>query len=281
MMKAKIILLGALTASILSPTGQAREVVRRPAKAQVLDFSVGDKAKGFVLTAADTGGVGGTMVADFSLGFRDAAPSETRAPLPIEQPFNVVAARNQGFVRSPAVFVPAWMRSGRGSLTGQLLPPALPVIGNCGARDYSVSGLLKAEGEERRRILYPLVVQAACRYGIPVGLFDAMIMQESRYNVFARSPKGAMGLGQLMPGTAAQLGVDPYNIIGNLDGTARYFASHLREFNQPGLALAAYNAGPVRVRKGWAIPRIAETQDYVRQILWNWRTLEWKAEKEH
>lgn len=159
-------------------------------------------------------------------------------------------------------------------------PYLQPAIGNCGPRDYAPSGLLKAVGEERRRILYPLVVKSACRHGLPVGLFDAMIMQESRYNVAARSPKGAFGLGQLMPGTAAQLGVDRYDIYGNLDGAARYLAGHLREFREPTLALAAYNAGPGRVRSKRIVPRIPETQNYVRQIMWNWRNLEWNAAAE-
>ena len=182
--------------------------------------------------------------------------------------------RASSFVRSPAIAVPAWMRRGRVSLAMQVMPATMPSIGYCGAPDYAPSGLLKAVGEERRRLLYPLVMQTACRFGIPVGLFDAMIVQESRYNAFALSPKGAFGLGQLMPGTAIQLGVNQYDLRGNLEGAARYLSAHLREFGDPRLALAAYNAGPMRVRRSGGIPRIYETQDYVRSILWNWRMLE-------
>src|SRR3546814_710119 len=75
---------------------------------------------------------------------------------------------------------------------------------------------------------------------------DAMLIQESRYNPMALSPKGAFGLGQLMPGTAKQLGVDRYSLHGNLRGAARYLSWQLREFGRVDLALAAYNAGPGR-----------------------------------
>jgi soluble lytic murein transglycosylase-like protein len=109
---------------------------------------------------------------------------------------------------------------------------------------------------------------------------DAMLIQESRYNPLALSPKGAFGLGQLMPGTAVQLGVDRYDLRGNLAGAARYLRQHIDEFRQVPLALAAYNAGPGRVRKSRSIPRISETQNYVRQILINWRTLEFEVARE-
>ncbi len=129
-------------------------------------------------------------------------------------------------------------------------------------------------GEERRRLLYPLVQQVACEAGLPVGLFDAMLIQESRYNPFATSVKGAFGLGQLMPGTARKLGVDRYDLRGNLTGAAHYLKDHLTEFGRADLALAAYNAGPGRVRAVAGVPKISETQGYVRQIIRNWLTIE-------
>jgi soluble lytic murein transglycosylase-like protein len=136
------------------------------------------------------------------------------------------------------------------------------------------SSLLGRTAEERRRLLYPMVQQAACEAGLPIGLMDAMLLQESRYNPLAISPKGAFGLGQLMPGTALQLGVDRYDLRGNLAGAARYLRQHMDEFGQVPLALAAYNAGPGRVRRSGGVPLIAETQNYVRRILMNWRALE-------
>ena len=128
--------------------------------------------------------------------------------------------------------------------------------------------------EERRRILYPLVQQTACEHGLPIALMDAMLMQESGYNPYAISPKGALGLGQLMPNTAKMLGVNPHHLGENLNGAARYLRSQLNEFGRYDLALAAYNSGPGRVRKVGRIPYIRETHNYVRIILSNWRELE-------
>src|SRR3546814_8553533 len=75
-----------------------------------------------------------------------------------------------------------------------------------------------------------------------------------------------------MPGTAAQLGVDRYHVESNLRGGAKYLRRQLDRFGHYHLALAAYNAGPGRVRNG-AVPRIPETRDYVDNVLLNWSRL--------
>ncbi|WP_134681463.1 lytic transglycosylase domain-containing protein [Paracoccus ravus] len=98
-------------------------------------------------------------------------------------------------------------------------------------------------------------------------LFRAMIWQESRFNPKARSPKGALGLTQLMPGTASQLGVDAADPMQNLDGGARYLLAQLQAFRSPMLALAAYNAGPKAVQKYGGVPPYPETRDYVIRVL--------------
>ena len=98
-------------------------------------------------------------------------------------------------------------------------------------------------------------------------LFDALIWQESRYNPRALSPKGAIGLAQLMPGTARILGVDAHDPVQNLDGGARYLLTQLQTFKSPMLALAAYNAGPGAVQKYGGVPPYRETQDYVIRVL--------------
>lgn len=98
-------------------------------------------------------------------------------------------------------------------------------------------------------------------------LYRAMIWQESRFNQRARSPKGAIGLTQLMPGTAAMLGVDPNDPAQNLDGGARYLLTQLQTFRSPMLALAAYNAGPGAVQRFGGVPPYRETQDYVIRVL--------------
>lgn len=97
-------------------------------------------------------------------------------------------------------------------------------------------------------------------------LFQAMIEAESSYNPTAISPKGAYGLGQLMPATARELGVDPSDISQNLDGAARYLLAQLAEFSSVDLALAAYNAGPHRVVQYAGVPPFAETRGYIARI---------------
>jgi len=108
---------------------------------------------------------------------------------------------------------------------------------------------------------------AARRHGVPEDLFLRLVQQESGWNDKARSHKGAIGLAQLMPGTAKVLGVDPHDPQQNLEGGARYLAQQYRTFKSWRLALAAYNAGPHAVQKYDGIPPYKETQNYVR-IIW-------------
>lgn len=98
-------------------------------------------------------------------------------------------------------------------------------------------------------------------------LFRANIEIESAYNPNARSRVGAIGLGQLMPGTAERLGVDPRDWRANLDGSARYLAEQLEAFRDAQLALAAYNAGPEAIREHGGIPPYRETQNHVQRVL--------------
>jgi soluble lytic murein transglycosylase-like protein len=99
-------------------------------------------------------------------------------------------------------------------------------------------------------------------------LLEALVWQESRWNPTAMSRAGAIGLAQLMPGTARDLGVDPRDPIQNLAGGARYLRQQLNRFDgDVEKALAAYNAGPGRVMTARGIPSIPETQAYVRAIV--------------
>ncbi|WP_093966655.1 lytic transglycosylase domain-containing protein [Actibacterium lipolyticum] len=108
---------------------------------------------------------------------------------------------------------------------------------------------------------------AARKHNIPEDLFLRLIQQESAWNARARSHKGAIGLAQLMPGTARALGVDPHNPRQNLEGGARYLRKQYDTFRSWRLALAAYNAGPGAVQKYDGVPPYRETRNYVKKIL--------------
>lgn len=120
---------------------------------------------------------------------------------------------------------------------------------------------------ETKAAIKAMVQRAASRNGIPGDLALALITQESALNPFAVSYVGAMGLGQLMPATAKDLGVkDPFDPAQNVDGAMRYLASMIRLFGER-VGVAAYNAGPGNVRKhGGKVPPFAETQAYVKKI---------------
>ena len=98
-------------------------------------------------------------------------------------------------------------------------------------------------------------------------LYRANIEIESAYRQDAVSSAGAIGLGQLTPATARELGVDPQDPLQNLDGSARYLAIMLETFGDPRLALAAYNAGPDAVRQYGGIPPYRETQNHVARVM--------------
>ena len=96
--------------------------------------------------------------------------------------------------------------------------------------------------------------------------------RESDWDSTAVSPRGAIGLMQLMPGTVAELGIgDPRDPRENAEGGTRYLASMLRRFDDDvPLALAAYNAGPGAVERHGGIPPFPETVDYVQRVLRSW-----------
>ena len=109
---------------------------------------------------------------------------------------------------------------------------------------------------------------AAVAHGLDPKLLHALVITESAYRADARSPAGAGGLTQLMPGTARELGVrDRFDPIENLRGGADYLARQILRFGDLRLALAAYNSGPGRVARLGRIPDIAETQAYVVTVI--------------
>ena len=126
-----------------------------------------------------------------------------------------------------------------------------------------------ASGANERTSRYDRVIEENAKaHGVSPHLVKAVIQQESAFNPNARSHKGAMGLMQLMPETAAELGVsDPYNPSENIRGGVAYLKGLLVKFeHNVQLALAAYNAGPTAVTKYGTVPPYRETRDYVKRI---------------
>lgn len=134
----------------------------------------------------------------------------------------------------------------------------------------SANGSLKFNGNRNRQCIYrPIIARAARQYSIDPALVQAIIFAESAYNPNAVSKKGAMGLMQLMPGTAKAMGVeDCFNPEHNIFGGVRYFKKLTNQFNgNTVLALAAYNAGGRHVRNFNGVPPFKATQYYVKKVL--------------
>lgn len=112
------------------------------------------------------------------------------------------------------------------------------------------------------------IANAAMRWNVSANLLAAQLYAESGFNPFAVSPVGAQGIAQFMPRTAEGLGLsNPFDARAAIDAQARLMRNLLRQFGSVPLALAAYNAGAPRVAACMCIPPLAETQDYVTQIL--------------
>lgn len=113
-----------------------------------------------------------------------------------------------------------------------------------------------------------LIAEAESRHGIPPGLLNAVITVGERSGPKAVSPKGAVGLAQLMPGTAKEVGVtDPTDPAQSIEGGAKYLSKQLAAHGGDArLAVAAYNAGPGAVAKHKGVPPFRETQDYVARV---------------
>jgi hypothetical protein len=126
------------------------------------------------------------------------------------------------------------------------------VVGSDVARGADLASLFQSAGD---------------RYGVSPDLLHAVATAESGLNPSAVSPAGAQGLMQLMPSTAAGLGVDPFDPTQAVDGAARLLRSNLDRFGTVEKAVAAYNAGGGAVSRYGGVPPYAETQNYVRRVM--------------
>jgi soluble lytic murein transglycosylase-like protein len=152
------------------------------------------------------------------------------------------------------------------SLVAELLPDEVPDETDEAGVAYSRSAAVS-----RPRLapsaIRGLIDDLARRHGVDARLAHAVVRAESNFNPMAISPKGAMGLMQLMPATAARYGVDdPFDPVQNLDAGLRHLRGLLRRYDRS-RALAAYNAGASAVDRYGGVPPYRETQAYVRRIL--------------
>lgn len=124
------------------------------------------------------------------------------------------------------------------------------------------------EAPRDRDMIAPMLQHSANRAGVAAELVEAVAWAESRFDPAAISRRGAIGVMQLMPETAQEMGVDPLDTAQNIDGGARYLRKMIDAFGgDVNLALAAYNAGAATVRAHGGIPPYRETQAYVDAVL--------------
>jgi len=165
----------------------------------------------------------------------------------------MVAQMNAPTTPAPAPAAAAPASSFAGALAAaQTSPSAAPVSGTGASSAFDAQ-----------------INAAAASNGIDPALLKGLVSQESGFNPSARSGAGAVGLTQLMPGTAASLGVtNPLDPAQSLQGGAKYLREQLDRFGgDEQLALAAYNAGPGAVQKYGGVPPYAETQNYVTSVM--------------
>ena len=170
----------------------------------------------------------------------------------VEGDMMVIVLRSGGEMRAPR------------SLVAEVLPDEVLHA------DESTTFTLPAYEAPKLAVTVPeMIDQIAGQFGVPLSLAHALIQVESNYRPDAVSPKGAMGLMQLMPATAKQYAVDdPFDPLQNISAGMQHLKGLLDKFgNRTASALAAYNAGEAAVLRYGGIPPYRETQDYVRRIM--------------
>lgn len=186
--------------------------------------------------------------ASFAAALQEASAGPASSPG--QAPSPATAASAAASSPSPTATTAAYLAPTTASLPASAVPAA--GVESAGASPYDAA-----------------IAQAAARNGIEPALLHGLIQQESGFNPNARSSSGALGLTQLMPGTASSLGVsDPLDPTQSIEGGARYLGEMLAKFGgNTADALAAYNAGPGAVSQYGGVPPYPETQAYVQKVL--------------
>ncbi len=117
------------------------------------------------------------------------------------------------------------------------------------------------------------IVKHSIEMGVDPAITLSIAKSESGFRQEARSPRGAVGVFQLMPSTARRMGLNPYTLDGNIKGGIMYYKSMYKMFGSMELALAAYNAGPGNVKKYKTVPPFRETKRYVARIMADYNNL--------
>ena len=179
-----------------------------------------------------------------------------------------LSADRVSFVDVPTADVEHYERDDNPVFPGSAVPEAKPAAARP-TRAAILPGLKLATPKASPEEVADAIGSASSRYRLDPDFVSSVVSAESNYNSHAISPKGAQGLMQLMPGTASQLGVDnPFDPAKNADGGARYLRMLLERFNfDVAKALAAYNAGPLRVDQHNGVPPYRETRKYVARII--------------
>lgn len=183
----------------------------------------------------------------------------------------VVAAGRGGGDEFDAVFRRA-LGSGASPQAVPVSPSTVGILGTAVVLRGMTDGTWVAALPEAGRRWAPAIEAAAREAGIDPRLLAALVWTESSFRPDAESSAGAVGLTQLMPATAVELGVDPRDPLENLRGGARYLAQQLREFGTVELAAAAYNAGPGAVRDDPS-PYLDDPGGYVDRLVARYRLL--------
>ena len=218
--------------------------------------STGKKALAVVVAAG----------AILAVSVRDTAPGRQSDTLPPPPHLADVALFEE---------IQAWLDPASGTATARTSPDGRPLYERIRTRGESFALFIgAADGDAVRNLLRRIpfgaqIVTVAKRHEIDPLLVAAVAQTESAFDTLAVSPKGALGLMQMMPATAEQYGVaNVYDPSENLDAGASYLASLLRRFDGDlVLALAAYNAGPGKVSRFQGMPPFRETRKFTNSVL--------------